>query len=335
MPVVTVPGDAAVGGVAMLAGLGAGIYARPSRTPSRSCVRLAPAARARTPATRAQYDERFAAWRELAAAAVVRRERLSRCASSWASTPASRSSAGRCPDDWAPIVRDQLGLRLVQHSLDLVDLHARRGAPRGAGRRRSATPSPPTTSSCTRRSPGLAAYSSNLLLAPDAADREAAEAVVRGPPSRFTADRRRAGDGRPRRLLLGPRLARPGPARGAVDRPRRDRWPRWPPMRGAAGLDYLVVENLAVAREPSTMAMIRELLDDGDADRVPIRLCLDVGHMCVPGTSRRGPRSVRLAPPARLARAGDPAPAVGRGGRPSLAVHARSTTPSAGSTRTA
>ncbi len=52
-----------------------------------------------------------------------------------------------------------------------------------------------------------------------------------------------------------------------------------------AGLEYLVVENLAAAREPSTMAMIRELLDDGDALRVPIRLCLDVGHMCVPGTS--------------------------------------------------
>ena len=32
------------------------------------------------------------------------------------------------------------------------------------------------------------------------------------------------------------------------------------------------------------MAMIGELLDDGDATRVPIRLCLDVGHMVVPGT---------------------------------------------------
>jgi len=55
---------------------------------------------------------------------------------------------------------------------------------------------------------------------------------------------------------------------------------------GAAGLEYLLVENLAVAREPSTMAMIRELLDEGGEGRSPIRLCLDVGHMCVPGTSR-------------------------------------------------
>jgi hypothetical protein len=33
------------------------------------------------------------------------------------------------------------------------------------------------------------------------------------------------------------------------------------------------------------MAMIRELVTDGDAEHAPIRLCLDVGHMCVPGTS--------------------------------------------------
>ncbi len=31
--------------------------------------------------------------------------------------------------------------------------------------------------------------------------------------------------------------------------------------------------------------MISELLTVGDADHVPIALCLDVGHMCVPGTS--------------------------------------------------
>ena len=52
-----------------------------------------------------------------------------------------------------------------------------------------------------------------------------------------------------------------------------------------AGLRYLLVENLAAAREPSTMAMIRELLTTGDEHTVPIRLCLDVGHMCAPGTT--------------------------------------------------
>jgi sugar phosphate isomerase/epimerase len=51
-----------------------------------------------------------------------------------------------------------------------------------------------------------------------------------------------------------------------------------------AGLHYLLIENLAAAREPSTIAMVQELLTEGDDNHVPIRLCLDVGHMCVPGT---------------------------------------------------
>ena len=52
----------------------------------------------------------------------------------------------------------------------------------------------------------------------------------------------------------------------------------------AAGLDYLLVENLVSVREPSTMAQIEELLTEGDAEHAPWRLCLDVGHQCVPGT---------------------------------------------------
>jgi hypothetical protein len=46
----------------------------------------------------------------------------------------------------------------------------------------------------------------------------------------------------------------------------------------------LLVENLAARREPSTMADIEDLITHGDAERVPVRLCLDVGHMCVPDT---------------------------------------------------
>jgi hypothetical protein len=53
----------------------------------------------------------------------------------------------------------------------------------------------------------------------------------------------------------------------------------------SAGLEYLLVENLASQREPSTIAGIETLLTEGDAGHVPIRLCLDVGHQCVPGTS--------------------------------------------------
>jgi xylulokinase len=72
VPVVTVPGDAAVTGVAMLAGLGAGIYRDVDDAIAR-CVRLSwpidP-----DPSTRARYAERFSAWRELAASTVARRD---------------------------------------------------------------------------------------------------------------------------------------------------------------------------------------------------------------------------------------------------------------------
>jgi xylulokinase len=71
VPVVTVPGDAAVGGVAMLAGLGAGIY-RDVDEAIRRCVRpdspVDP-----DPGAHAVYDGRFEAWRALAAASAVRR----------------------------------------------------------------------------------------------------------------------------------------------------------------------------------------------------------------------------------------------------------------------
>jgi xylulokinase len=70
VPVVPVPGDAAVGGVAMLAGLGAGHY-EDVEDAVRRCVRpSAPIEPDRT--TFSLYNDRFRAWRELAAAGVVR-----------------------------------------------------------------------------------------------------------------------------------------------------------------------------------------------------------------------------------------------------------------------
>ena len=69
-PVVSIPGDAAVGGVAMLAGLGVGLYASVDEAVStiRPGTRHEP-----IEAQRAAYDERFAAWRQLAGAHAVRR----------------------------------------------------------------------------------------------------------------------------------------------------------------------------------------------------------------------------------------------------------------------
>lgn len=70
VPVVTVPGDAAVAGVALLAGLGAGLYSSPEDAVAR--VRLGPPVEPAS-ADRSCYDERFAAWRELARSDAVRR----------------------------------------------------------------------------------------------------------------------------------------------------------------------------------------------------------------------------------------------------------------------
>jgi sugar phosphate isomerase/epimerase len=182
------------------------------------------------------------------------------------------------PGDWAPIVADRLGLGLVQHSFDLV------------------APGAPVSSAADVAEiarahglevhstfTGLAAYSDNLLLHPDAEARAHAESWFRGAIG-YTA-------------ALGARAT--GGHVGAYSVPdwndatrRRELWTALRESLGRlaaearrAGLEYLVVENLAAAREPSTMAMIGELLTTGDADRVPIGLCLDVGHMCVPGSA--------------------------------------------------
>lgn len=185
------------------------------------------------------------------------------------------------PSDWAPIVRGQLGLQLVQHSLDLADLHV--SAERLEAQARQLKDAVAAHDLILHSTfTGLAAYSANLLLAPDAADRTAAEEWFRTAIA-FTARSSVQATGGHVGCFSVPDWQ--NPARRAE---------LWTGLQGSlaalaadartAGLAYLVVENLAVAREPSTMALVRELLDEGDAGRVPIRLCLDVGHMCVPGT---------------------------------------------------
>ena len=185
------------------------------------------------------------------------------------------------PDDWAPIVRERLGLGLVEHSFDLVDLNDSGGMRTQAAALTAAVEAHGLILRSTFT--GLAAYSQNLLLHPDAEARAAGVAWYRraiafsaavgagatgGHVGAFSVPEWRDPDCRQARLagLRGTLRDLAGDAR-------------------AAGLEYLLVENLAAAREPSTLAMIRELLDDGDATHVPVRLCLDVGHMCVPGTS--------------------------------------------------
>src|SRR6516164_6782631 len=74
------------------------------------------------------------------------------------------------PERWAALVRDELGLDLVQHSLDLVDLDSTPDqAVDEAERLRAACDAAGLTLHSTFT--GLAAYSSNLLLHPDPAAR--------------------------------------------------------------------------------------------------------------------------------------------------------------------
>ena len=186
------------------------------------------------------------------------------------------------PVDWAPIVRDHLGVTLVQHSFDLVEPGLGQGDDTAAAEElRTVVADYGLTLDSTFT--GLAAYSANLLLHPNPAAREAARAWFR----RVIAFTAVAGG-----TSTGGHI---GAFAVADWRDPIRRQAGWEDLRtslsalaataAVAGLKYLVVENLAVAREPSTMAMIRDLVTDGDATHVPTRLCLDVGHMCVPGTS--------------------------------------------------
>ena len=146
----------------------------------------------------------------------------------------------------------------------------RRPRPRAATRR-SPGWRPTRTTCCSTRTPAARARSGrpgigwaiDWTAAASAARRPAVTSGPSASPTGAIAERR---------------AAAAGASSGGRSRRCRARPPR-------PGLAYLLVENLAAAREPSTMAMIRDLLTDRRVARVPVRLCLDVGHMCVPGTT--------------------------------------------------
>jgi hypothetical protein len=184
------------------------------------------------------------------------------------------------PDTWAPVVRERLGVTLVQHSLDLVEPPLGDGSVVASASR--------VAGACSRHGlriqstlTGGAASSANLLLHPDADARISARrwfhraiaytARVGGEATGGHLGAFSAADWSDARL----RAARLADLRAALASLAMD--------ARRAGLAYLVFENLPAAREPSTMAMARDLLDEGDALHVPVRLCLDVGHVWVPG----------------------------------------------------
>lgn len=185
------------------------------------------------------------------------------------------------PADWASVVRNDLGLDLVELSLDLVEgIETFAGGRDAVERNRAALAANRLQAHATFT--GLSAYSLDLLMHPDVDRRAAALQWYRSIIDLTAA--------------LGARAT--GGHIGAMSVPdwnvRERRAERWEGMRrdlraiaahaSSAGLDYLLVENLVAVREPSTMAQIEDLLTDGDAEHSPWRLCLDVGHQCVPGT---------------------------------------------------
>jgi hypothetical protein len=203
------------------------------------------------------------------------------------------------PERWATSIAD-LEVELVQHTFDLVDLdgpseyiadqaRAVRSACEGHGLQLHSTFT------------GLAAYSSNLLLHPDKRSRARAENWYRRAID-FTAEAKCTGGhigafsvsdwrAEPRRSELT------GALEAALEHLAR--------YARSKGLSCLLVENMAAAREPSTMEWMARLLDDGDDDRVPVALCLDVGHQCVPGA-----KGAERDPYAWLERLGSAAPVV-------------------------
>lgn len=185
------------------------------------------------------------------------------------------------PADWAPIVRDRLGLDLVQISLDLVDLTR--------GDESLARDVDDHLEAANRHGirihsvfTGIAGYSSNLLLHPNEHERDAAERwYVRA--IEFTARLGAGSVGGHVGAFSVPDWA-DAERRSVLWEELKVRLDRLAAVAHQRGLEGFLVENLAARREPSTMGDIESLITDGDEAHVPLQLCLDVGHMCVPET---------------------------------------------------
>jgi len=186
------------------------------------------------------------------------------------------------PSDWSVVVRDELGLDLVQHCLDLVDVEAS-----GADLQRQAAD---LRDSCVNAGlslhstfTGLGAYSANLLLHPDRERRVRARDWYRRVID-FTAAAGAPSTGGHIGAYSVADWRNPA-RRGELWRELRTGLELLAADARAADLTSLMVENLASPREPATMEGLRSLLTPGDERRVPILACLDVGHQCVPGSS--------------------------------------------------
>ncbi len=129
---------------------------------------------------------------------------------------------------------------------------------------------------------GVAGYSTNLLLHPSERERDAAERWYER-AIEFAARLGAESVGGHIGAYSVPDWADVA-RRSTLWEELRVRLDRLASVARSRGLQGFLIENLAARREPSTMADIESLITDGDEEHVPLQLCLDVGHMCVPET---------------------------------------------------
>ncbi len=188
------------------------------------------------------------------------------------------------PQRWAAVVRDDLGLDLVQHSFDLVDLDAAgadvAGQAAGCGQ-----PAPPPGLSCIQPSPAspltrrICCCTRTPPPGTGPGPGTAAPSTSPPPPARPQP----AAMSAPTASMTGATRCADPPCGQSLP----SRWADWPVTRGRPGLSASWPRISPPRASPPPSDQLSSLLTEGDTAHVPIRLCLDVGHQCVPGTTGR------------------------------------------------
>jgi sugar phosphate isomerase/epimerase len=185
------------------------------------------------------------------------------------------------PERWAAIVADELGLGMVQHSLDLVDLGA--DAPLHEQAQAVAAACAARGIAVHSTFTGLGAYGRNLLLDPDPVRRRRAAAWFRRAVDFTAAAGGRAAGGHVGAFSVAD--WRDGARRAQLWEGLRADLGELAAHAGERGLEAVLFENMAARREPSTISEAEALLAPAGDGRAAVALCLDVGHQCVVGTS--------------------------------------------------
>jgi len=186
------------------------------------------------------------------------------------------------PEDWAAVVRNDLGLDLVELSADLLEGMELPGEQSlTIARTRAALADHGLVAETTFT--GLNAFGSNLLMHPEPKRRAAGAGWYRSLVD-VTVELGATATGGHVGTMSVPDWTAPD-RREARIAALRESLAEIAGHARRAGLEFLMLENLPSPREPSTFAWIEDLLTDGDETHVPLRLCFDVGHTCTPGAT--------------------------------------------------